>query len=184
MFIDIKKVGGKKITNIMTKKNLGFTLIELLVVIAIIGTLSGVVFTYLKGTRSSARDAIRQADMRQLVSAQGIYFGFNDSYFVGETPLQGGTPPIDRYLPLLHDPMCPGDECVADYTWVANTRDVTCAAPELGYFPEGDWFCSYATLEEEPSTVGNTVYFCSSQRGTKKVELSAPPSVDDDCTCL
>ncbi len=165
------------------KKLKGFTLIELLVVIAIIGTLSTVVFTYLKGARSSARDAMRQSDMRQLVSAQGIYFGFNDRYFTAAPPEEGGVPAIYRYLSPLHDPQCPGEACT-DYVWVDNRFNILCSDPDLGSLSAGDWFCAYAILEEEPATPGNKVYFCASHKGTKKCELEEEPSVMGSCTCF
>jgi prepilin-type N-terminal cleavage/methylation domain-containing protein len=55
-----------------TKK--GFTLIELLIVIAIIGILAGAVLVGLGGARSSARDARRIADLKQVQAALELYF--------------------------------------------------------------------------------------------------------------
>ena len=58
----------------------GFTLIELLVVIAIIGILSSVVFASLNSARVKARDAKRQADIRQVKLALEFYYDDNGVY--------------------------------------------------------------------------------------------------------
>src|SRR3989344_3472611 len=65
---------------IFTKKHQGFTLIELLVVIAIIGTLASIVLVSMGGARQSARNATKKADMRQIVSAEEMYFNENDKF--------------------------------------------------------------------------------------------------------
>lgn len=54
------------------KKN-GFTLIELLVVMSIIAVLSGLSLFALRGTRESARDGRRKADLESIRSALEIY---------------------------------------------------------------------------------------------------------------
>ena len=50
-------------------KNRGFTLIELLVVIAMIGILASVVMASLNSARVKARNARRNSDIKQLISA-------------------------------------------------------------------------------------------------------------------
>jgi prepilin-type N-terminal cleavage/methylation domain-containing protein len=170
-----------------TKNGAGFTLIELLVVITIIGTLSGVVLVSLTGVRSSARDAVRQSDMRQVVSAEGIFFGFNERYFAANFP-DGGTPDISNYLVELHDTRCPGGNCIegaTDYAWYNNTQILTCDNKPNRNAAARQWFCAYATLEEKSSTSpSNKIYYRSSHRGTKKLDLESAPSITGDCTCF
>lgn len=71
----------------MKSEKRGFTLIELLVVIAIIGLLASIVLASLNSARKKARDARRQADLKQLQNALELFA--NDSggvYPVGGTP--------------------------------------------------------------------------------------------------
>ncbi len=147
---------------LFNKKGSGFTLIELLVVIAIIGILASIVLVSLGGARSKARDAQRQSDMRQVVTAQEMYYGDQGSYFTNADA--SGTPAISTYLDALHDPQYPSK----DYEWLDNT---TCD-------PAGQAFCVYATLENKRN--GSTTYFAASEKGTKEL-YDNPPT--DGCNC-
>lgn len=67
----------------------GFTLIELLVVIAIIGILASVILASLNSARSKARDAQRQSDAHQIITAIEMYFAERGVY----PPSGGATAP-------------------------------------------------------------------------------------------
>src|SRR3989304_5872410 len=110
---------------LLTKKSRGFTLIELLVVIAIIGILSSIVLVSMGGARKSARDGVRKADMRQIITAQEMYYGANDAYYTSAS----WPTAISTYMPKT-----PTDPGSGTYVWTNNTGDA-------------QKFCAYATLE-------------------------------------
>jgi len=143
-------------------KKKGFTLIELLVVIAIIGLLSSVVLVSLGGARSKARDAKRTSDIRQVVSAQEMYYGDNENYLT--TTTLAYIPTIGIYLASGTDPQAP----TKTYTWIINNA---CN-------PAGQFFCAYATLENK-GTCPTTQYFVASEKGARAV-CTAPVS---GCSC-
>ena len=132
----------------------GFTLIELLVVIAIIGILAGMVLVSMNGARSKARDARRLSDMRQMISAQEMYYGMGGS---GDAYLQSAAMPtaISTYLATVPlDPTNSGN-------YVYKTLDNSAG----GSTPNPQFYCYYAQLENAVSGHGTTTFYTASQGG-------------------
>lgn len=123
----------------MKTSNKGFTLIELLVVIAIIGILAGMVLVSMGGARSKARDAKRQSDMRQLISAQEMYYGAKDVYYSTSTM---PTAIVDGATSFLTVPADPGGGAAT--ACGASSTYVYCAVDNTGT-PQN--FCYYTRLE-------------------------------------
>ncbi len=149
------------------QKKEGFTLIELLVVIAIIGILAGMVLVSMGGARAKARDARRMADMRQMVSAQEMYYGDNDQYLTSATLPAA----ISTYLNPL--PADPGGGTVVACTQAAPAF-IYCTIDNTASVQK---FCYYARLEQNATLP----YFTSSNGGNFK-KAAKPTSIDDCAT--
>ncbi len=121
-----------------------------LAVIAIIGILAGIVLVSLGGARASARDAKRQADIRQIATAMELYYNDNSAYVAGSAmPTTIGTT-------LTHVPFDPKTQ--AAYGWVNNTAD-------------SQDFCVLAQLEKVPAGAENNVFFAAGPTGFREREV-------------
>lgn len=147
---------------LFSKKNKGFTLIELLVVIAIIGILAGIVLVSLGGARTSARDARRQSDIRQIVTAQELFYNDNSAYVASATmPVAIGT-----YLATA--PKDPGTGTPA-YNWEDNSAAT------------GD-YCVFALLEQGKATNVIPAFVGGPGGVTKKADLDVNDNNAVDAT--
>ncbi|MFZ3073858.1 MAG: type II secretion system protein [Minisyncoccales bacterium] len=146
----------------MTNRKEGFTLIELLVVIAIIGILAGMVLVSMGGARQKARDAKRMSDMRQLVSAQEMYYGEKDSYYPVATDLSVATGTIavgsTVYMAMPTDPGGPTPTACG----ASPTAGVYCARKNDATSADLQKFCYFARLE------GEAKYYTASHGGNVK----------------
>ena len=139
-------------TNIFSSKQKGFTLIELLVVIAVIGMLASIVLVSLGPARAKARDAKRQADIRQIGLAMEMYFDGQSPVSYPNLPDTATAIPaassIGNFMnPVPLDPLNSGTSV---YTWTDAGTPTT-------------KFCAWALLE----ATSTTTYFVASTSAVK-----------------
>ncbi len=150
------------------KKKCGFTLIELLVVIAIIGILASIVLVSLGGARAKARDATRQADIRQISTAMEMYYSDIEGYRE-VTTAAGGTGASRITITAIGDYLdpIPKDPGGGNVSGCNNEKN----AAYMGFVSaEGAaQYCIYACLE-------NGKFFATSEKGTATLG-TAPTSV-------
>ncbi|MDP3982407.1 MAG: type II secretion system protein [bacterium] len=147
----------------------GFTLIELLVVVAIIGILATIVTVSFRGIQADARDANRQAEVKNIQLAMERYYANNAAYPAyapgadGEVPAEVKSVLADSFPVFPTDPQDTGS-CAGGYCWVDNAAD-------------GQKYCLYAILEKEgtvPDT--ETVYFVADEGFVREDQSATTPS--------
>jgi prepilin-type N-terminal cleavage/methylation domain-containing protein len=125
---------------INTKSYYGFTLVEMLIVIAIITVLAGASLFAMQGSRESARDARRKADLETIRSGLELYRSDCNDYplaasvvFAGTDDLLGdGTPTVCLATNVYIDDI-PQDSTSGRtyrYTQLTSTTYELCAALE------------------------------------------------------
>jgi|SRR3989344_6090532 len=97
--------------------------------IIVIGILSSIVLVSMGGAREAARDASRKADMRQVVTAQEIYYG--DDYRYYQSVNYPISIPGNFAFKMPTDPSTDGP-----YGWIDNTGN-------------DQKYCAYADLEKD-----------------------------------
>ena len=158
--------------------------IEFLVSIAIINISMVIVLGILIEPRSKARDAIRKYDMGQVSSAQEIYNGNNEKYYVQGVKIRKGTPEIEPYLQILNDPLCPSGFCEKghpNYNWEANDVSIDCIDNKFDA-SKGQWFCVWAELEN--NNYCSERAYCSASSAGVMIVCDTAPTISGDCTCL
>ncbi len=160
----------------MQSKKQGFTLIELLVVIAIIGILAGMVLVSMGGAREKARDAKRQSDMRQLISAQSMYSGDTTA----GTYLVNGSAAMPTAIGAYMNPV-PKDPSVAAPTCPLTGTNLGYCALANNASGNAKYFCYYARLEKPID--GKNFVVASHAGSTLKITIPTALTGDTAASC-
>lgn len=128
LFLPVGLILMWAIANWSKKVKIIITVASLLPIIAVGGILSSIVLVSMGGAREVARNAVRRADMRQIVTAQEMYYGENDTYYTSLSyPSRIG-------FYMVETPTDPADE--GPYGWIDNMGN-------------NQKFCAYADLEKD-----------------------------------
>ncbi|MDO8669061.1 MAG: hypothetical protein Q7K65_02080, partial [Candidatus Buchananbacteria bacterium] len=135
--------------------------------------LASIVLVSMGGARRSARDAVRKADMRQLISAQELVYGAADRYYTCNTTVGDCTGEADNYPVtiayssvnyMVSTPKDPTNSGSNVYKGLDNATVAT----------DNQFFCYYAALETTPAT-----YYTASHGGN--FTKSAAPTTFANC---
>lgn len=152
----------------MIKKSKGFTLIELLVVIAIIGLLASIILVSLSTSRTKARDARAQGDLKQIINAMALYYDANNAYYAtGDTDCnaagEGTAIPAGASIGTYMNPMPRnnGDATSGLYYWCNGGASGT---------QDTQKFCVYVQ-----SVINTANWFYTSEKGAGTNTTSVCP---------
>jgi type II secretory pathway pseudopilin PulG len=126
-------------------------LAALIPILIIGGIFVSTVLVSMGGAREAARDAARKADMRQIVTAQEMYWSMNDQYY------QSVNYPVSIPNFMMEMPTDPKTE--GPYGWVDNTGN-------------NQKFCAFADLEKDG-------YYVATHGGNG--EVTSEPRTISDC---
>ncbi len=144
-------------------KKIGFTLIELLLVIAIIGLLTSIVLFFFGPSRKKAKDARRQTDIRNIMTAMEMCYDDDNKYPVitidGNNKVTNTSLASSLKTYLVSFPKSPGNESYYGEDNDSNRQQ----------------YCIYAILE----SISPTTYFCASEKGTRSSTIV--PILGDCC---
>jgi prepilin-type N-terminal cleavage/methylation domain-containing protein len=103
----------------------GFTLIEVLIVLVIIAILATIGVNRFWAAKDRSLQGVVQSDLRNMASAQEMYFEFNLSYASAVADLKNYAPSLGVTVNLTY---------AANDGWAANATHVSLGPTQCGYF--------------------------------------------------